>query len=61
MAANVREAHYTLVTIRSFVSKHGGLLEVASETKVETHNIVAAMQKLLQRDIVRVLLPYDRL
>ena len=60
MAANVREAHYTPVTIRSFVSKHGGLLKVESETKVETHNIVAAVQKLLQGDLVSLVLPYNR-
>lgn len=60
MKANVREAYDTPVTIRSCVSEHGSSPEVAREIKVETHNIVAAVQKLLQGDPVSLLLPCER-
>ena len=48
MEANVRETHDAPVTIRGRVSKHGGSPRIDSESKLETHNIVAAVQKLLQ-------------
>jgi len=58
--ANVGEAHDTPVTIRSCVSEHRGSPEMARKIKFETHNIVAAVQKLLQGDPVSLLLPYER-
>lgn len=56
MEANVRETHGTPVAIRSRVSERGD----SSEMKVETHNIVAAVQKLFQGDLVSLVLVYNR-
>ena len=38
----------------------GGSPGMTNGIKVETHNIVAAVQKLLQGDLVSLVLPYNR-
>jgi hypothetical protein len=59
--ANVREAHDTPVASKKFVSASGSLSpELASVIKVETYNMVAAVQKLLQGDPVSVVLACSR-
>ena len=62
MEANVREAHYTPVTGKSCVSTNGSLSPImASVVKVaETHNMVAAVQKLLQEDPISLVMAFGR-